>query len=409
MMESFLVDAENSLHHRSSNMQNNSQGSSGEDSEDDPLDDPFLYDKFLPDPAWAKVNKEEAEAKPKILVDPGPFRYNQRVFVTSLPAMMLVLAFGGETLILMGAIGTTAVALVSQLGDSRRCVIAFVVIFIPSHMYIIASVLPLLWLSVWHSLLLVLVNVFVVLTACWVMLQFKAFRMEEPGLCSVAEQMLFTVYPLVCTCLVCWGLGAVLPASVIPTVFSFLWFILLQLYLAPTLSSFRVHATTDENLDVVQVPIVAVTVIVFICLGPFLFVFLSLIVPSTGSFSVISVVHFVFILSLTLFLSTLLSIRQIFEYLGLPFTTAIYGRWASGLVCTAICYPVLKAYGFDSHFLPLLPVAIAIFATLGVVLAFKKRQVIMAGLAFVLISSLIGLFVLWIQRMPHNLQYPSSR
>ena len=97
MMESFLVDAENSLHHRTSYPQSNSQGSSGDDSEDDPLDDPFLYDKFLPDPAWAKVNKEEAEARPKILVDPGPFRYNQRVFVTSLPAMILVMALGGET------------------------------------------------------------------------------------------------------------------------------------------------------------------------------------------------------------------------------------------------------------------------------------------------------------------------
>lgn len=405
MMESFLVDAENSLHHRSGTVPNNNQESSGDESEDDPMDDPFLYDKFLPDPAWAKVNKEEAEARPKILVDPGPFRYNQRVFVTSFPAIMLILALGGETLILMTAIGTTAVALVSQLGDSRRCVIAFVVIFIPSHIYIIASVVPLLWLSVWHFLLLILVNVFVVLTACWIMLQFKAFRMEEPSLCAVAEQMLFTVYPLVCTALVCWGLGAVLPASVIPTVFSLLWFILLQLYLAPTLSSFRSQTTSEESLDVIQIPIVAVTVIVFICLGPFLFMFISFILPSIGYFSLMSLIHFIFILSLTMFLSTLLSVRQIFEYMGLPFTTAIYIRWASGIVCTSICYPVLKAFGFDSHFLPLLPVAIAIFATLGVVLAFKKRRVIMAGLAFVLITSLIGLFMLWIQRMPHNLQH----
>ncbi|RUS76742.1 hypothetical protein EGW08_015498, partial [Elysia chlorotica] len=405
MMESFLVDAENSLHHRSSNPQNNSQGSSGDDSDDDPLDDPFLYDKFLPDPAWAKVNKEEAESRPKILVDPGPFRYNQRVFVTALPAMVLVMALGGETLVLMGAIGITAVTIVSQLGDGRRSVIAFVVIFIPSHIYIIASVLPMLWLSVWHSLLLLLINVFVILTACWIILQFKAFRMEEPSLCAIAEQMLFTVYPLVCTSLLCWGLGAVLPVTVIPTIFSLIWFVLLQLYLIPTLSSFRSQATSDESLDVIQIPIVVATVIVFVCLGPFLFVFLSLIIPSAGSFSVMSLVHFMFILSLTLFLSTLLNIRQIFEYLGLPFTTAIYVRWASGVLCTSICYPVLKAYGFDSHFLPLLPVAIAIFATLGVVLAFKKRRVIMAGLAFVLITSLIGLFVLWIQRMPHNLQH----
>ncbi|CAL1543051.1 unnamed protein product, partial [Lymnaea stagnalis] len=65
---------------------------------------------------------------------------------------------------------------------------------------------------------------------------------------------------------------------------------------------------------------------------------------------------------------------------------------------------VLYAYGLDSHFLPLLPVAIAIFAALGVVLAFKKRKVVMGVLALVLVTSLIALFLLWIQRMPHNLQ-----
>ncbi|GFO15243.1 hypothetical protein PoB_004174800 [Plakobranchus ocellatus] len=380
MMESFLVDAENSLHYRSNNTQNNGQGSSCDESDEDPMDDPFLYDKFLPDPAWAKVNKEEEDTKPKVLVDPGPFRYNQRVFVTCLPALLLVLALGGETLVLMGSIGTTAVAIVSQLGDSRR-------------------------LSLWHFFVLVLVNVFVVLTACWILLQFKAFRMEEPNLSAVMEQMLFTIYPFVCTALLCWGLGAVLPVSVIPTLFSLIWFILLQLYLTPTLSSFRSQSTPDESLDVVQMPIVAATVIVFVILGPFLYTFLSIIVASSGPLTIMSLIHFLFILSLTLFLSTLLSIRQIFEYLGLPYSTAIYVRWGSGIVCTAICYPVLKAFGFDSHFLPLLPVAIAIFATLGVVLAFKKRQVIMAGLAFVLVTSLIALFVLWIQRMPHNLQH----
>lgn len=90
-METFLEDAENSLHHRS-NAQN---GSCSSDDSEDPMDDPFLYDQFLPDPDWAKADREDV--KSKNLVDPGGFRYNKRVFVTSLPALLLVLALGGET------------------------------------------------------------------------------------------------------------------------------------------------------------------------------------------------------------------------------------------------------------------------------------------------------------------------
>ncbi|KAH9500626.1 hypothetical protein Btru_077150 [Bulinus truncatus] len=398
MMETFLEDAENSLHHRT-NTQNGSQSSEDSDYDED---DPFLYDQFLPDPDWAKVDREEIMAKN--LVDPGPFRYNKRVFVTSLPATLLVLALGGETLVLMAAVGTALLVFMSQLGDSRRCVITFVIIFIPSHTYVLASVIPLLWLSGWHCLLIALVNLFVILTAAWVLLQFKAFRMEEPALASVIEQMLFTLHPLVCTGLVCWALGAVIATSVIPIIFSCIWFVLLQLYMLPTLSSFKTQSKPDDNLDVVQVPLVVATVVAFVLLGPVLHLFLSLFAADAPSFSAMFFVHLIFMISLCLFLSTLLSIRQIFEHLGLPYRTSIYVRWVSGIICTCMSYPVLHAYGLDSHFLPLLPVAIAIFAALGVVLAFKKRKVVMGVLALVLAMSLIALFTLWIQRMPHNLQ-----
>nr|KAI8758437.1 hypothetical protein BgiMline_009061 [Biomphalaria glabrata] len=398
MMQTFLEDAENSLNHRAT-AQNGSQSSNDSDYDDD---DPFLYDQFLHDPDWAKANREEVVAK--VLVDPGPFRYNKRVFVTSLPAALLVLALGGETLVLMAAVGTALLAFMSQLGDSRRCVITFVIIFIPSHTYILASVVPLLWLSGWHSLLIALVNLFVILTAGWVLLQFKAFRMEEPTIASVIEQMLFTIYPLVCTGLVCWALGAVISTSVIPVIFSCIWFVLLQLYLVPTLSSFKTQLKPDDNLDVVQVPIVVATVVVFVLLGPLLHIFLSFFAADAPGFTTLFFVHLLFLFSLSLFLSTLLSISQIFEYLGLPTRTSINVRWISGIICTSLSYPVLHAYGLDSHFLPLLPVAIGIFAALGVVLAFKKKKVAMGVLALVLALSLIALFILWIQRMPHNLQ-----
>ena len=93
MMESFLEDAESSLHHRATG----SDVSYSSDESDDFTDDPFLYDKFLPNPDYHEVHEEEKKARRKALVDPGLFRYNKRVFVTSVPALLFVLALGGET------------------------------------------------------------------------------------------------------------------------------------------------------------------------------------------------------------------------------------------------------------------------------------------------------------------------
>lgn len=87
-----------------------------------------------------------------------------------------------------------------------------------------------------------------------------------------------------------------------------------------------------------------------------------------------------------------------FYLVGLPYTTAIYMRWVSGLSCTVLCYPVLQAYGLDSHFLPLLPVAIAMFAALGVVLAFKKRRMIMAVRSFFFFFLAFSKFVLTLNK-----------
>ena len=96
-MESFLEDAESSLHHR--HLSGGSDSDSCSEDSEDPMDDPFLYDKFIADPDWARIKHQEEiqQSKPKNTVDPGPFRYNRRVFITSLPAMLFVLALGGET------------------------------------------------------------------------------------------------------------------------------------------------------------------------------------------------------------------------------------------------------------------------------------------------------------------------
>ena len=41
--------------------------------------------------------EEEEDAKEGEAVDPGPFRYNKRVFVTALPCLLLTLVMTGES------------------------------------------------------------------------------------------------------------------------------------------------------------------------------------------------------------------------------------------------------------------------------------------------------------------------
>lgn len=200
-MDSFLEDAENALHHRAS--YGSEDGSGSEESSGDSLDDPFLYDKFLVDPKYKK--EEVEEPKPKPLVDPGPFRYNTRVFVTSLPAICFILALGGETLVLVASVSTAIVTLVSQTGDSKRCIVAILIFFIPTHLYIIGTVLPLLWLSTWHILLVMMINAFVLLMGFWILIQFAAFRMEETFLATTFELLLFTLLPFTAAAIVSWA------------------------------------------------------------------------------------------------------------------------------------------------------------------------------------------------------------
>ena len=174
--------------------------------------------------------------------------------------------------------------------------------------------------------------------------------------------------------------SAVLASPLLPLVFCLLWFVLLQLYLVPCVSSFRQRGSLsgvgekEESLDIIPIPMVVPAVAAFLLAAPILHVVLAFVASDAPSLlTVEALVQLGFLVSLTSFLATLLSIRQIFEYLGMSYSTAVYTRWVSGIFLTVLCYPALRFYGLDSHFLPLLPVAIAMFAALGVVMASRKK------------------------------------
>lgn len=54
------------------------------------------YQRFQHSVSQSSEDDDTSQAEVKI-VDPGPFRYNKRIFITALPCLLLTLAMAGET------------------------------------------------------------------------------------------------------------------------------------------------------------------------------------------------------------------------------------------------------------------------------------------------------------------------
>ncbi|XP_048239676.1 uncharacterized protein LOC124140327 [Haliotis rufescens] len=336
------------------------------------------------------------------LVDPGPFRYHKRICAAALPCFLIVIGFVGEFMLTMMTVGTVLLILLDRMGERRRSVIIFTLFFIPCHILVFVSVLPLIWLSLWNVFLIGAINAYVILTGGWIILLFVAFRTEEPLLAQMIEQLLFSAYPAVCSVLVTWILTTITPVSMAPLIIMAISFVLLQVFLTPAVSSFKLKTSADEDLNVLQQPIVLVMTLSFCFLPSMLHVILCIASTTTDSiFSQRSLLELGLVVSLSLFLATLLSVRQLFEYAGYPYTIVTRARWVCGMLATLLCYPVLQQYRLSSHFLPWLPIAIVAFAVLGLFLGVKKywipAVVLMAGLA-----SLLGF---WMMVLPWHLTF----
>ncbi|XP_046580013.1 uncharacterized protein LOC124287567 [Haliotis rubra] len=437
------------LHHRSVHHQISTETESDVSESEDEDDRRQVVD----------TSSEEEEK----LVDPGPFRYHKRICAAALPCFLIVIGFVGEFMLTMMTVGTVLLILLDRMGERRRSVIIYTLFFIPCHILVFVSVLPLIWLSLWNVFLIGAINAYVILTGGWIILLFPAFRTEEPVLAQVGkrsviiytlffipchilvfvsvlpliwlslwnvfligainayviltggwiillfpafrteepvlaqmiEQLLFSAYPAVCSVLVTWTLTTITPTSMAPLIVmatSFVFikpsvpdnhpavssFIMVSLSLkaTPAVSSFRLKATAEEDLNVLQQPIVLVMALSFCFLPSMLHVILCITSSSTDSIlSQRSLLELGLVVSLSLFLATLLSVRQLFEYAGYPYTIVTRGRWVCGMLATVLCYPVLQQYQLSSHFLPWLPIAIVTFAVLGFLLGIKKYWV----------------------------------
>ncbi|XP_076467119.1 uncharacterized protein LOC143298211 isoform X2 [Babylonia areolata] len=362
-----------------------------------------VHPRFLHTQSLEEEEEKDREGSRKG-VDPGPFRYNKRVFITALPCLLLTLAMTGEMLVLLVSVGGLVIVLMTHMSQEvgRKCVVMFALLFIPCQILVIGTILPLLWLSLWNVLVVSLMNMFCILTGGWVILQFAAFRKEEPELCRMMESGLFALYPFVCCAVVTWVLSTVVSTVFIPFVFLFLWFVYLQLYLMPAVSSFKQADSGDEDLSVLQQPVIIAIVLVFIPSGPAVHVVMTLAGTSPAAlFSLSSVAILCELLCLGLFLSTLLSLRQLCDFVGKPHALMVQMRWGSGVGVVLLAYPTLQHLGMVSHFLHSLPLAVAAFAALGLALSLRRGKVLPLSLMVVVMV----LMCLWLHQLPWTLSY----
>ncbi|XP_036358150.1 uncharacterized protein LOC115211136 [Octopus sinensis] len=344
------------------------------------------------------VESEDSDEEQKYLQDPGEFAYNKRVSVPAIPGMLIVLGLVGELLLCFVSIGAVVTFLLDYLGEKKRCVMVFVFTFFMCHILAIYSIFPLIWLSWLNVALILIANFFILLIGGWIILQFSAFRCEEFELCLTIEKLLFTAFPALSVALWIWATMSVVKLSLLPYLTIAFGFGLLQLFLVPTASSFRMHLGQEDNI--IDPPLTGLMTLLYIFSPIFLFFSASILSKDVSVLSTNFLVEMVFVVSASIFLATLLPIRQFTEHLGISYQQVVRLRWLSGMITTLLCYQILNYYGLTSHYLPWLPAGIAAHVAFGVFLSsIRFKNFSLAGFAGL---SLLHSF--WISRVPWSIK-----
>ncbi|XP_052811101.1 uncharacterized protein LOC128238855 isoform X2 [Mya arenaria] len=354
-----------------------------------------------------REDNDEFPDERKIVKDPGPFRYNRKMVIVSLPCAIMVLTLVGELFLMAASFGAGIIVILDPKGEKKRCAILFTLLFICCHAFTIFSILPLLWLSLFNIFLIGVVNLYVILTGGLIALQFTYIRKYELKLALMIEKLLFSLYPWCCIILLTWTCSALVPWPLLPYVFITIGFVYLQLFITPHSSSFILDNKAEDSkelddLNVVPEVVSLLMAIVYSTAPTLLYIALNVINnPLRQLFSLNVMLQLVFISALSVFLSSLMSLRAVFEFTGWPYVYVVRGRWVAGAVCTLFVYPVLTQFQLTSHFLPWLPAGIAIYGVYGALLSDKKFK----GTSLILLPLPCLLFGYWMTWLPWKIVF----
>ncbi|KAJ8315136.1 hypothetical protein KUTeg_007286 [Tegillarca granosa] len=224
------------------------------------------------------------------------------------------------------------------------------------------------------------------------------------GEITIIEQFMFSIYPGISAVMLTWAAGTVIPIKYTPLMLISIGFIFQQIFMIPTTSSFKKRdKKDDEDLDILSYLQIGAIAAAYCVVPALLQLFIGI-----YRFSFLGIFHFgfmvelLFLMSVTVFLTTLMSIRPLIEAAGMQFSILIKIRWISGAIATILCYPYLIDIGISSHFLPWLPAAIAVYSTFGALLGYKKYR----GSANICFGLALLFSVVWAAKLPWRITYP---
>ncbi|XP_046844803.1 uncharacterized protein LOC124438661 isoform X2 [Xenia sp. Carnegie-2017] len=133
------------------------------------------------------------------------FMYNNEFFILTTICSLPLVYFGGERLF---GIATLCLLLVYVIHvsfqDTKSSVVGFVICVAVVEFCVLFSIGPLIWHSIFNIFLLIIYNVFILLTGGLGLLQFYDIRKDEKEFCANVEYFLFLLYPSCCVSILTW-------------------------------------------------------------------------------------------------------------------------------------------------------------------------------------------------------------
>ncbi|XP_013411980.1 uncharacterized protein LOC106174833 [Lingula anatina] len=330
------------------------------------------------------------------------FQYNGRLVLPFLPGLVIMVYLGGEVLLGIASVGACLIHILDSVGQKRNALIAYVLTFVCCQMTIFYSAVPLVWHSFFNVCIISALNMHAVMTGGWILLQFDILIAEEPELAKIIEIFLFTVYPFVSTVLLTWMTATMIEISIAPICFCIIGFILLQPFMVPTRSSFTKDTTArDPKGQVLEPETVALVLLAYLTTPPMVQVAITAWEDRWSLLHLQNIICLIFLVFLSLFLGTFLSIKQVLDYAGIQEVQLGRLRWFSLGVVLTLLNNVLGRYEMSSYLLPWLPVGIGLHAVFAITLQRRKHL----PLSWLVFGCLLFYYAVIFYLMPWRLVY----
>ncbi|XP_071501896.1 uncharacterized protein [Diadema antillarum] len=282
-----------------------------------------------------------------------PFLYNWHVLPVALPGVVFVTAMTGELLLTILTVGALLIYLMLSGGAERNAVIAYICIFIAAQMSALYSCLPLVWISPVNAPLLVLLNMFLVMTGGWGLVQMKFFIADQPILAQTIETGLFSLYPVVSLGLTTWLASYLISVRFAVYLAIFYGFLLMRIFMTPATSSFHKLNPQWKRKQILEDAEVAAVLIVYSVLPISLFFLSHVMAFLQGSVS--AMMELVLVALLPPFLITFIQLRSIYEKCNITPEQVSLARRTAGLCVLLLPCLILHQSGISAATIWLLP------------------------------------------------------